>query len=40
MEVFVVGLELLDCPDDGLSGVFLIDPMISSLCSWGGFEGS
>ena len=35
VEVFVVEVGLLDCPDDGFSGIVLTDPMIPSMCAWG-----
>ena len=33
VEIFVVELEVLDCPEDDLPGVDFIDPMIPSLCA-------
>lgn len=40
MDVLDVGVNLLDCPNDFFSGDVLTNPMILSLCAWGGFEGS
>ena len=40
VEVFIVEVEFLYCPDDGFPVVDLNDTMVPLLCAWGVLEGS